>query len=332
MARKAQMFVVTMIFLIGLIFSVNSLFFQYTALDLSTPFRENTVYLLQNTKGIINNTIKTTPNCTDFTTKMKELKDFLDRRIPRGGYSLSLSYKVNCTNWDSATNPPLNLTIQIVGKNADTSAMVFMYHVYPQASQSYPTGLSLSQTPNMKQFSVSWSAGTGNGGAGGCKLQFSNGASWTDITSAGNVNCDATASSVSYDLNADGWKSGWGGTQVRLVRKSDSTVMGTFPQTLVCTSGAGSSSPTPTKDEDCNGYWDNTGTYVCDVSGAQGKVYYWITWNCPGSAFDWWWGNCYSSFSDKGCANRGNSCPFCDSIHEVWEGDSCCLSGHYPYY
>jgi hypothetical protein len=128
MARKAQMFVVTMIFLIGLIFSVNSLLFQYTALDLSTPFRENTVYLLQNTKGIINNTIKTTPDCADFTTKMKELKDFLDRRIPRGGYSLSLSYQVNCTNWDSVTNPPLNLTIQIVGKNADTSARVYMYH------------------------------------------------------------------------------------------------------------------------------------------------------------------------------------------------------------
>ena len=128
MARKAQMFVVTMIFLIGLIFSVQNILFQYTALDLSSPFRENTIYILENTRDAINKTIKTTHECSDFSAKMQELKDFLERNIPSRGYALSLSYRVNCTNWGSTTNPPLNLTIQIVGKNADTSAMVYMYH------------------------------------------------------------------------------------------------------------------------------------------------------------------------------------------------------------
>jgi hypothetical protein len=129
MARKAQMFVITMIFLVGLIFSVQSLLFQYAALDLSAPFRENTAYLLANVKDSINRTIKTTPDCTDFSAKMKELKDFMDRSVPQRGYSLALSYKVNCVNWASATDPPLNLTIQIIGKGGDTSARVYMYHV-----------------------------------------------------------------------------------------------------------------------------------------------------------------------------------------------------------
>ncbi|MCX6814158.1 MAG: hypothetical protein NTY20_00690 [Candidatus Aenigmarchaeota archaeon] len=128
MAKKAQMFIITTLFLIGLIFSVQQLTFQYTALDLSAPFRENNIYLLQNTKDIINKTIRTTPDCTDFAANLRELKDFLDKRIPRGGYSLSLGYRLNCTNWQSSTNPPLNLTIQIVGKNADTSARVYLYH------------------------------------------------------------------------------------------------------------------------------------------------------------------------------------------------------------
>jgi hypothetical protein len=128
MARKAQMFVITMIFLIGLIFSVQRLLFQYTSLDLSTPFRENAIYLLGNTKDMINRTIRATPDCWDFSAKMQELKDFLDRSVPRRGYSLSVTYRLNCTNWGSTTNTPLNLTIQIVGKNADILSNVYMYN------------------------------------------------------------------------------------------------------------------------------------------------------------------------------------------------------------
>jgi len=130
MVKKAQMFIITTIFLIGLVFSVQQLMFQYTALDLSAPFRENNIYLLQNTKNIINNTIRTTPYCPDFMTKMRELKDFLDKRIPRGGYSLSIGYRLNCTYWNNSppNPPPLNLTIYIIGKNVETSSGVDLYH------------------------------------------------------------------------------------------------------------------------------------------------------------------------------------------------------------
>jgi hypothetical protein len=130
MAKKAQMFIITTLFLVGLIFSVQQLIFQYTALDLSAPFRENNIYLLQNTKEIINKTIRTTPDCSNFATNLRELKDFLDKRIPRGGYSLSLGYRLNCTYWDNPPpqSAPLNLTIQIVGKYVETSSSVYLYH------------------------------------------------------------------------------------------------------------------------------------------------------------------------------------------------------------
>jgi len=128
--KKAQMFIITTIFLIGLVFSVQQLMFQYTALDLSAPFRENNIYVLQNTKNIINTTIRSTHDCTDFIAKMKELKDFLDRRIPRGGYSLSLGYTLNCSYWSNSPpqTAPLNLTIYIIGKNVETSSKVYLYH------------------------------------------------------------------------------------------------------------------------------------------------------------------------------------------------------------
>jgi len=127
--KKAQMFIVTTLFMIGLIFTVQQLIFQYTALDLSVPFKENSIYLLRNTKEVINTTIRSTPDCTVFTANIKELKDFLDRRIPYGGYSLSLDYKLNCTKWANSypQASPMNVTLQIVGKTSETASRVYFY-------------------------------------------------------------------------------------------------------------------------------------------------------------------------------------------------------------
>ena len=140
-------------------------------------------------------------------------------------------------------------------------------------SNANPTSLVLTQTANNRSFSVSWTGGSGNGGAGGCKLQFSSGASWIDITSATNMNCDASLSLTPYNLNGDGWKAGWNGTQVRILRKIDSVVMGTFGTTLSCNSMRGSTSSFSSQniDEDCDGYWNNTsspsGDAACQAQG-----------------------------------------------------------------
>ena len=130
MAMKAQMFVLTMIFLMGLIFAVQQLLFQYTALDLSAPFRQNPVYLLENTKNIINRTIRSTPECADFGAKMEEFNDFLNTRVPPGGYIISLSYRLNCTYWNNLPpNPtPLNVSIFIQGRGSEASSILYLYH------------------------------------------------------------------------------------------------------------------------------------------------------------------------------------------------------------
>lgn len=130
MPKKAQMFIIAAIFLVGLIFSVQQLLFQYTALDVSAPLRDNDIYLLKNTKNIINQTIKTTPECGDFSKKMEEFNNFLGTRIPLRGYVLSIKYRLNCTYWSNTypNNTPLNLTIQITGKGSETSSTVYMYH------------------------------------------------------------------------------------------------------------------------------------------------------------------------------------------------------------
>lgn len=146
--------------------------------------------------------------------------------------------------------------------------------ITPPPSETSPTNLVLSHIARSKSFSVSWTAGLGNGGAGGCKLQFNvSGSIWADITSAASVNCDANSNNAAYSLNASGWKASWNGTQVRLVRNSDSEIMGTFPQILSCSATAGSATPTPTIDEDCDGNWDDLEYESCSQWGQ------WGVWN-----------------------------------------------------
>jgi hypothetical protein len=130
--RKGQMFIVTMVFLAGLIFSVQQLLFSYSALDLSSPFRENEVYILYNVKGMINQTIKQTANCNEFLGKMEGLKSFLDSSSPRGGYITTITYRADCSYWNYAPpqSPPLNVSIKIAGRGgSETYTTMQMYHV-----------------------------------------------------------------------------------------------------------------------------------------------------------------------------------------------------------
>ncbi|MGE4444266.1 MAG: hypothetical protein AB7E37_04710 [Candidatus Altimarinota bacterium] len=56
---------------------------------------------------------------------------------------------------------------------------------------------------------------------------------------------------------------------MRIIRTSDNSILGTFSQTLNCSTTSGSSSSTPNIDEDCNGSWDNTSIKYCTNSGCQ---------------------------------------------------------------
>ncbi|MGE4444239.1 MAG: hypothetical protein AB7E37_04575 [Candidatus Altimarinota bacterium] len=66
---------------------------------------------------------------------------------------------------------------------------------------------------------------------------------------------------------------------MRIIRTSDNSILGTFSQTLNCSTTSGSSSSTPNIDEDCNGSWDNstyyTATYQSGTNpcGAYGTTY-----------------------------------------------------------
>jgi len=186
-----------------------------------------------------------------------------------------------------------------------------------------PSNLALSHTANNESFTVSWTAGSGNGGIGGCKMQFYTGSTWADISSAADVNCDTDLSEGAFTLNADGWKAHWNGTEVRLVRKSDLTAVGTFPQTLSCTTLSGSATPTPSIDEDCNGYWDNTTLVNCQpVCESWGCWFRYESWSiyptCSGTSYGVH-DICLYCELPLGCNGVGQN-------YYIGPGDACCVN------
>lgn len=139
-------------------------------------------------------------------------------------------------------------------------------------AQAPPTGLSLAHTPNNRGFTVSWTAGRGNGGtSAGCAVQYRNATGvWNTLLT---TSCDADQNMRAVNLPAGtNWNGGaWSSLQVRLLRNSDQVVMGTFPTNLTCTVRVPATSPTPTVDENCDATWDD---YTCSsFSWVRGAVY-----------------------------------------------------------
>ncbi len=123
-------------------------------------------------------------------------------------------------------------------------------------SASTNPGCSINHSNGSRLMQVSWTAGTGNGGAGGCKIQLNYAGSWNDFGAA--QNCDANATNLAVNLPAgDNWNgAAWASAGVRVLRISDLAVL--CSMSANCAGQSGSSSATPDVDEDCDNFWDNT--------------------------------------------------------------------------
>lgn len=114
---KGQMFIITMVFLVGLIFAVQNNLSQYTFLDLSTTFEKSDFYILKSIKDSFYKTIKSARNCQEAQDNVNELKDFFENKIIEGT-SIQIDQEWNCPGGWSAN--PLNLTIRLKSIEIDT--------------------------------------------------------------------------------------------------------------------------------------------------------------------------------------------------------------------
>lgn len=122
--KKGQMFIVTMVFLTGLIFSVQQIMFHYSYLDVSKPFQRTDFYLLKNVEDIFGQTISSSTTCPEALSNLEELHHYLYRE-DLGGYALELTYNgqkapnLNCSAWPAGT--VLELGVRIIGPESEST-------------------------------------------------------------------------------------------------------------------------------------------------------------------------------------------------------------------
>ncbi len=131
---KGQMFIVTMIFLLGLVFMVQQLLLGYSSLDMPSNFRGNDYYLVNNVKGILEQSLSSSVTCAEAEEKIDEVVVFLSRHVT-GGYSVDISFnstpKVECANWNNEPpNPaPVNAEIRILSEKSELREKFAIYNM-----------------------------------------------------------------------------------------------------------------------------------------------------------------------------------------------------------
>ncbi len=109
------MFIVTMIFLAGMISAVQILLLAYSTMDASETLSNNDLYLLNNLKDVTNQTLTSAENCEEFKTRLKELKTFLADTYGSFEYVTDIDFSVNCDNWNNTPpeDAPVTVSLEI---------------------------------------------------------------------------------------------------------------------------------------------------------------------------------------------------------------------------
>ena len=123
------MFVLTIVFLVGLIYVVQQSLVGYSQLDFSEPFENNEYYIIRDVKEMFEVTLTSAETCSEADENLNELMNFIGRKIVFGGFTLDIEYDLYCSRWSVVTGQePLNLTIRAIGKQSESVVNYKMYH------------------------------------------------------------------------------------------------------------------------------------------------------------------------------------------------------------
>jgi len=120
---KGQMFIVTLVFLAGMIFTVQSSLSQYSVINLAETFETNEFYTTESITSVFENTIAASLTCEEAGVSLADLETFIERRVVRGSI-VELDYHLDCNSW--STPPVLNLTITLESLDMDLTETVLI--------------------------------------------------------------------------------------------------------------------------------------------------------------------------------------------------------------
>jgi hypothetical protein len=119
MPRKGQMFVITMVFLVGLVFSVQSLLFSYSQTDLSSG-KSQDAYTIKNMEEVLQSALDSSPDCREARDNVDMLENMVSRTMGSGS-QVRFNGGINCTATGDWTSPPeLVVDVMISGSPGET--------------------------------------------------------------------------------------------------------------------------------------------------------------------------------------------------------------------
>ena len=126
---KAQMYIVTIIFLVGLIVTVQQSFLQYTNIDVTDAYTGSEYFLLKSIKDVSQETLLRSSDCTEFRDNIEETSTAINLLEPRSGKVIIVEPLVNCTAWMASppSYPPLTLTVTVTSEGKDTREVFSLY-------------------------------------------------------------------------------------------------------------------------------------------------------------------------------------------------------------
>jgi hypothetical protein len=128
--KKAQMFVLTMVFLVGLVFVIQQGFVNWFAyaIDFYSDTQRNDYYLFDNVKTMAQYTMQSSATCDEARNNLNDLRAFLQSRI-LSNYFLEFRTRLDCSKWLNTppSDAPLNASIHITGENVDTYGDFMLY-------------------------------------------------------------------------------------------------------------------------------------------------------------------------------------------------------------
>lgn len=132
---KGQLFLVSFVFAVGLIFLIQQSLFQYTDIDVSEPEKGNEFFILKSTLNSINETLLSTDVCDgskeSFRERIGESITFFEKESRREFFTTQIDFDLDCNNWENTppATPPLDLRIKLIGPGVKASGTFQMYHL-----------------------------------------------------------------------------------------------------------------------------------------------------------------------------------------------------------
>ena len=122
-SRKAQMFIVTMVFMAAMVFSIQGLLLSYARTDLAVLHRSSDSYLIENLETIFQHALDSSDDCLEARTNVIELKGMIGSQI-MSSYDLKITGDVSCP-WP-ATGPALTMDITVTRENGETKTSLIL--------------------------------------------------------------------------------------------------------------------------------------------------------------------------------------------------------------